>query len=36
VPADQRTQVVEALQHLVAALDALPASPVTSNEGDPE
>ena len=36
VSADRRTQVVEALQHLVAALDALPASPVDANEGDPE
>lgn len=35
VPADRRTQVVEALQHLVTALDALPASPGDASEGEP-
>jgi len=35
VPASERAQVIESLQHLVTALDALPASPVDASEGEP-
>jgi DNA-binding MarR family transcriptional regulator len=35
VPASERAHVLEAPQHLVTALDALPASPVDASEGEP-
>ncbi len=36
VPASKRAHVIESLQHLVTALDALLASPADANVGEPE